>query len=194
MGGAGGCGELGGRWSTLIGAPGGGCRVGGERESGGRGVAGGLIEAGAEAGEGVAGGVPLPDPESPKADGQEQEDCRRPENRAKVETGELEHEEIDPAMGRWAGGGGVLELGDLAELGFEIGDERGRLELENAGVGPDEAADIDGGRERPVISAFEGADVIGLDFGELRDFVDGPSTGLPRAAQLFGDRGHRDMV
>lgn len=111
-----------------------------------------------------------------------------------MEAGELEHEEIDPAMGRGADGGGVLELRDLAEFGFEIRDERGVFELENVGVSADETADIDGGGERPKIAAFEGADVIGLDFRELRDFVDGPSTGLPRAAQLFGDRGHRDMV
>lgn len=53
-----------------MGALAGGCRVGGERENGGWDVAGGLIEAGAEVGEGIPGGVPLPDPESPKAEGQ----------------------------------------------------------------------------------------------------------------------------
>ena len=78
-----------------------------------------------------------------------------------------------------------------AELGLEFSDQRLVIETQVAGVVAREAADVDGRGEDAPFARLDGADVVGLDVGGIRDLVDRQHLSLTFGTQLFPDIWHR---
>lgn len=107
-----------------------------------------------------------------------------------VEFRKLEGDEIDDAFFLIGERGRFAEFFGLAEFLVEFGHDVGDVELEHHGVGAHETADVHWRGEDVEVAFLEGADVVGADFGDVRDLMDGEALGLARALKLFGNRRH----
>ncbi len=107
-----------------------------------------------------------------------------------VDLGKLESDEVQRA---------ALFIGERrrftkffgpAEFSVQRGHDFGDIQFEQRGVGPDEAANVNRGRKCVKVAFLEGANVVGANFGDLGDLVNGEAFGLSRQVKLFGNRCH----
>ena len=121
---------------------------------------GGFVGGGRRVGEGI-GGLAV----TPGTDGEDdnEEHDERAHNRggdAPVELGKLERDEVQRAARMFGERGRFAEFLGAAEFLIERGHEAGNVELEQAGVGADKSADVNGGGKRVEIAFFERADMV----------------------------------
>jgi len=107
-----------------------------------------------------------------------------------IQFGERIHEVIEHGFGLTDQRRRFAEFFRATQLGVQRGHDLRHIELELRGVIADKAADIHRRGEHVKISLLQRADVVGADFGGVRDLLDREFFGFARRAQLFGDRWH----
>lgn len=151
---------------------------------------GGLINGGRQFDRRVAALVMPPGQQSEH----EEHDCRgrhkAGDAHPPIQFGEQIHQVIEDGFGLLHQGRRFAEFLRAAQLGIERGHDLRHVELELGRVIPDKAADIHRRGENVVVSLFERADMVGADFGGVRDLLDRQIFGFAPGAELFGDRWH----
>lgn len=155
---------------------------------------GGLVEPGAEAGQGVFAGAFFPGaPAGVGATDQEGDDGQAADP-APVDAGQVVHEGVDGAASFAGEAGGFPVFGGRGQFAIEVIEDGGDIELEEGGIGADGAADIDGSGKGGIIGGFDGLQVIGADFGHLGEVAKGQTLRFTSGAELFGHRGHGQEI
>ena len=91
---------------------------------------------------------------------------------APAEFGKPKHQVVDQGVGLFHQRRRFLEFFRLLQFGIEHGHDLRRVEFKLGGIDADEAADIDRRGKHLVMSLFQGADMVGADFGGIRDLLD----------------------
>jgi len=147
-----------------------------------------LIDGGRKIFERVAVLMMPPRPERQRDDYNEPKNRNAGETQLPIHLGHHQCEMIHKSFFRLAERRGLAEIFRAAQFRVQHGDQRGGIQLERTGVIPHRAADVNRRGKHVEISLFERADVVGADFGHVRDLFDREFFGLARGAELFGDR------
>ena len=82
------------------------------------------------------------------------------------------------------------ELFILAQLLSQSRHDFRHVQLENRCIRAHKSADVNRRGETVVVALFQCAQMVGPDFGDLGDLINGEASGLARGAELFGHCGH----
>src|SRR5581483_6957120 len=105
------------------------------------------------------------------------------ERHAAREFGQVKHGLVHRALLRRRKRG--LGLPGMGQLLVESDKDLGDIQLEDAGVSAHKSANVHGGGKDVVIARFEGANVVGPNFGDFGHIIDLQTLGLAGLLQLF---------
>src|SRR5205814_1874376 len=148
-------------------------------------LAASLTKSRAEAAQRVFGLVDAP---GAIAEDQHQQGQRRAERRqrhAPVDLRQLQHDHVEKTAGLIAQRRRFVEFLRLIEFRLQRGQQRRHIEPEQRAIRANESSNVDRRGKGGVVSFLKGADVVGLDLGDLGDLINGEALSLARRAELF---------